>query len=165
MAEAEQKKDFPVFGNGYFEVTSVSKTVDRSQPPKMSRPESTPDHEQNVEMADEWGGLLRANLRTENDAPIIIGPSILRRDADVLVVDARTSRWKHSHGVRLDRYQLTPREGAILRLVMQGKSNAEIARELAAAETTVKSYVGRILQKMSVSSRVELVQKVLEVEA
>lgn len=50
---------------------------------------------------------------------------------------------------------LTPREVAVLRLIVQGKRNPAIADELIITERTVKSHVTNILAKLDVKSRTE----------
>jgi NarL family two-component system response regulator LiaR len=49
--------------------------------------------------------------------------------------------------------QLTPRELDVLRLVVEGFANKEIARRLAITEKTVKTHVSNILQKLGVPDR------------
>jgi NarL family two-component system response regulator LiaR len=49
--------------------------------------------------------------------------------------------------------QLTPRELDVLRLVVEGFANKEIARRLAITEKTVKTHVSSILQKLGVPDR------------
>ncbi|MEZ4530818.1 MAG: LuxR C-terminal-related transcriptional regulator [Thermomicrobiales bacterium] len=48
---------------------------------------------------------------------------------------------------------LTEREGDVIRLLSQGKSNREIAAELSISESTAISHVRNILSKLGVSSR------------
>lgn len=50
---------------------------------------------------------------------------------------------------------LTERETAVLRLIAQGCSNKEIARQLAIGDETVKTHVSNILGKLGVESRTQ----------
>ena len=56
------------------------------------------------------------------------------------------------------RVQLTPRELATLRLMADGKSNKEIASDLDISERTVKSHLGHLFEKLSVTSRTEAIK-------
>lgn len=49
--------------------------------------------------------------------------------------------------------KLTKRQFDVFRMLAEGKSNKEIARELAVAEGTVKIHVTGILRRMGVSNR------------
>ncbi len=52
--------------------------------------------------------------------------------------------------------KLTDREIEVTRLIMQGKSNPEIAQELFISESTVKNHISNILHKLDMKDRVEL---------
>ena len=51
---------------------------------------------------------------------------------------------------------MTDREQAILELLAQGKTNAEIASQLFLSESTVKKYLHNILEKLHLNNRVEV---------
>jgi DNA-binding NarL/FixJ family response regulator len=52
---------------------------------------------------------------------------------------------------------LTPRQGQVLGLVMKGRSNKEICRELSLAERTVKAHLTAVLNALEVTSRTQAV--------
>ena len=54
---------------------------------------------------------------------------------------------------------LTEREYEVLKLVVMGRSNSEIAEELSISVHTAKAHVCSILQKMSVNDRVQAAVK------
>lgn len=57
---------------------------------------------------------------------------------------------------------LTNRELEVLRLLAQGRTNREIARELLVSVGTVKAYVQRIIAKLEVSDRTQAAVKATE---
>jgi FixJ family two-component response regulator len=54
--------------------------------------------------------------------------------------------------------KLTPREFEVLRFVVMGLLNKQIAAELHTAEKTIKVHRGRVMQKLGVNSVADLVR-------
>lgn len=65
-------------------------------------------------------------------------------------------------GLEASKANLSPRELDILRGIVRGARNKEIAREHGIAETTVKIHVQHVLRKLDVSSRVHAAIKATE---
>ncbi len=82
----------------------------------------------------------------------LLAPSITRRLIQEFAKRPRTAATDH---LGLD--ELTPREREVLVLMAHGLSNADIARSLHVAETTVKTHVGRVLQKLRLRDRAQAV--------
>jgi NarL family two-component system response regulator LiaR len=56
---------------------------------------------------------------------------------------------------RLIRDRLTPREQDVLRLVVEGLANKQIAQRLGIGEKTIKTHVSRVLAKLDVADRTQ----------
>jgi FixJ family two-component response regulator len=78
---------------------------------------------------------------------------------EALEIDAaeRVS-WTERHGAAERFATLTPRERQVLRHVVSGKINKQIAADLGTAEKTIKVHRSRVMRKMHASSLVELVK-------
>jgi DNA-binding NarL/FixJ family response regulator len=87
-------------------------------------------------------------VRAVSSGDALLAPSITRRLIAEFVAPPSTVP-----GLDL----LTPRELEVLKLVARGMSNAEIAGVLVLGESTVKSHVARLLMKLGVRDRVQLV--------
>jgi FixJ family two-component response regulator len=58
---------------------------------------------------------------------------------------------------------LTPREREVLKHIVSGKLNKQIAADLGAAERTIKAHRARVMQKMGVQSVAELARRAFSV--
>jgi DNA-binding NarL/FixJ family response regulator len=93
---------------------------------------------------------LLAAIRTVAAGDALLSPTVTRR---VIKEFGRIPR--PAPPKELD--ELSERERDVFRLVARGLSNAEIGRELYISETTVKTHVTHILQKLSLRDRVQAV--------
>jgi DNA-binding NarL/FixJ family response regulator len=93
---------------------------------------------------------LIAAIRTVAAGNALLSPAVTKR---VITQFARVPTPKAPAG--LD--DLTARELEVFRLMADGRSNAEIGAELFIGETTVKTHVTRVLQKLDVRDRVQAV--------
>lgn len=63
---------------------------------------------------------------------------------------------RKSNVLTLENKKLTFREKQVIYLVIQAKSNKQIAHELLLTEGTIKEYLNRIFRKVEVKNRTEL---------
>ena len=92
-------------------------------------------------------------IRVVADGGALLAPSVTRRLLDAFA--HRLPRADATGSTALA--DLTEREVEVLRLMAAGRSNAEIAGELFASETTVKTHVSRVLMKLDLRDRVQAV--------
>jgi RNA polymerase sigma factor (sigma-70 family) len=95
---------------------------------------------------------LIAAIHTVAAGDALLSPSVTKR---VITEMAQAPRRDERARERLD--ALTPREQQVLALIGRGLSNGEIASELVVEESTVKTHVKRILQKLQLRDRVHAV--------
>jgi DNA-binding NarL/FixJ family response regulator len=96
---------------------------------------------------------LLAAIRAVHSGDASISPRITRRMLDLYSGKLPETGTRASG--KLD--QLTEREREVLIAIGRGLSNTEIASELFLSESTVKTHVGRILQKLELRDRVQAV--------
>ena len=94
--------------------------------------------------------LLRA-VRVVHDGDALLSPSVTRRIMAQLALQSRAT----AAPVSLE--NITEREREVLRLVGEGLNNAEIAERLVITPLTAKTHVSRIMTKLLVRDRAQLV--------
>ena len=93
---------------------------------------------------------LIAAVRTIAAGDALLSPAVTKRVIRQFTRIPRPSRPKGFD-------ELTAREQEILRLIAAGLSNAEIGERLYIGETTVKTHVTHVLQKLGLRDRVQAV--------
>jgi DNA-binding NarL/FixJ family response regulator len=99
---------------------------------------------------------LLTGIRAVAAGDAVVAPNVTRRLLDAFaghLPDPATGRSPTDQRLQ----QLTDRERQVLVEVARGYSNAEIARLLTVSEATVKTHVGRILTKLGLRDRVQVV--------
>ena len=93
---------------------------------------------------------LLSAIRTVAAGDALLSPAVTRR---VIQQFARASRPAPPPGLA----ELTERELDVFRLIARGLSNAEIGEALFISDTTVKTHVTHVLQKLDLRDRVQAV--------
>ena len=93
---------------------------------------------------------LLAAIRTVAAGDALLSPAVTKR-----VIREFTRLPRPEQPKELD--ELTDREREVLALIAEGRSNAEIGETLFISETTVKTHVTHVLQKLGLRDRVQAV--------
>jgi DNA-binding NarL/FixJ family response regulator len=103
---------------------------------------------------------LLSAIRAVASGDAVVAPSVTRRLLDTMagsLPDRRPDRLGTRAPADERLARLTEREREVLLQVAAGLSNAEIADVLSVSEATVKSHVGRVLNKLDLRDRVQAV--------
>jgi DNA-binding NarL/FixJ family response regulator len=101
-------------------------------------------------LKDDSPEQLIAAIRTVAAGNALLSPTVTRR-----VIQRFTRMPPLAPPKELE--ELSEREREVFRLIARGLSNAEIGRELYISETTVKTHITHILQKLDLRDRVQAV--------
>ncbi|MDR6907534.1 DNA-binding NarL/FixJ family response regulator [Agromyces sp. 3263] len=98
---------------------------------------------------------LTTAIRTVHAGEAALAPRVTRRMIELFAADLPASGAADARAELFDR--LSPREREILVAIAEGLNNSELASRFFLSESTVKTHVGRILQKLDARDRVHLV--------
>jgi DNA-binding NarL/FixJ family response regulator len=101
-------------------------------------------------LKDDSPEQLIAAIRTVADGEALLSPMITKR-----VIEKFVHITPPTHPKEFE--ELSERERDVFRMMARGLSNAEIGSELYISETTVKTHVTHILQKLDLRDRVQAV--------
>lgn len=105
--------------------------------------------------------ILIMVIKTVNEGAIWLDPQIvplIRDKSSCFIPQKQTSR----AAFRAQHANLTEREYEVLKLVVDGQSNAEIADTLTISEHTAKAHVCNIIQKLVVDDRTQAAVKAIK---
>jgi DNA-binding CsgD family transcriptional regulator len=114
-----------------------------------------------------YGEWLRRRKR-RREARLQLSGALSRLEQAGATVFARRARSElEATGVRLsaeapDAFELTPQEANVARLAAQGRTNAEISSALFVSVNTVDYHLRKVFQKLGISSRRQLADRLGE---
>jgi len=116
------------------------------------------DDVMNAVMAGACGYLLKdssiqeliAGIRAASDGESLISPQIAAK-----VLQRLRAQSKDADAAETIRAELSDRELQVLKLIANGKDNAQIARELFISPKTVKNHISNILMKLQIENRIQ----------
>jgi DNA-binding NarL/FixJ family response regulator len=112
----------------------------------------------NAVMAGACGYLLKnssiqeliAGIRAASAGESLISPQIAAK-----VLQRLRAQSKDADAAETIRAELSDRELQVLKLIANGKDNAQIARELFISPKTVKNHISNILMKLQIENRIQ----------
>jgi DNA-binding NarL/FixJ family response regulator len=116
------------------------------------------DDVMNAVMAGACGYLLKdssiqeliAGIRAASEGESLISPQIAAK-----VLQRLRAQSKDVDAAETIRAELSDRELEVLKLIANGKDNAQIARELFISPKTVKNHISNILMKLQIENRIQ----------
>jgi DNA-binding NarL/FixJ family response regulator len=93
---------------------------------------------------------LIAGIRAASEGESLISPQIAAK-----VLQQLRAQSKDTDAAATIRAELSDRELEVLKLIANGKDNAQIARELYISPKTVKNHISNILMKLQIENRIQ----------
>ena len=96
-------------------------------------------------------GVMQEALRTVLDGGVYLPPPLLAQRAAAAGIEPDAAP------MASELSSLTPRQCEVLRLLIEGKTNKLICRELELSESTVKTHLASIFRRLGATSRTQAV--------
>ncbi|MEX0815856.1 MAG: response regulator transcription factor [Gaiellales bacterium] len=116
------------------------------------------DDVMNAVLAGACGYLLKDSSIHDLVAGIIAaaaGESLISPQIAAKVLQRLRSQTSHADAAETIRAELSDREIEVLKLIANGKDNAQIASELFISPKTVKNHISNILMKLQIDNRIQ----------
>ena len=95
-------------------------------------------------------GELVAGIRAAAAGEALISPYVAGK-----LLQRLRDEWSPAEELETIRAELSEREIGVLKLIANGKDNADIARELFISPKTVKNHISNILMKLQIENRIQ----------
>ncbi|WP_269633824.1 response regulator [Pelomonas sp. BJYL3] len=103
------------------------------------------------------GGIYVPPMSLGTEAPAPAAPEVNSQAARLQQISQLATASEYQMQAGLENLSLTPRQTDVLALLLQGKPNKIIARELGVSVETVKDHVAAVLKALGVNSRTQAV--------
>jgi len=103
------------------------------------------------------GGIYVPPMSLGTEAPPPAAPEVNSQAARLQQISQLATASEYQMQTGLENLSLTPRQTDVLALLLQGKPNKIIARELGVSVETVKDHVAAVLKALGVNSRTQAV--------
>jgi len=107
--------------------------------------------------------MLVSALRAVKDGSILMDPNIAGSLVQQFLSGKKESKKITGETLPDWFFTLTPKEKQIIKYVLSGKNNKEIASDCNLGEQTVRNYISTIYSKLEVADRRSLIQKAREI--
>lgn len=122
----------------------------------LTRVQVLPAHEEEIAARDVAAGQEQYRLKGHYFDMDLFGSG-----STVLITLERRPPDSLSESALRRRFGLSPQESRVMRLLVEGKMNVEIAHALCLSTHTVRHHIAHIFHKLRVRSRAEVASKVL----
>lgn len=115
--------------------------------------------------ADQWERLEVCRVAGRSIRPVLLRafavPGQQHHEALLVIILMERVRYREMNLEGVGRLGLTDREHDVVRSLVKGWTNKEIARELGITEQTVKAHIRQIMMKMGTTTRTGILSKLL----